>query len=123
MKIYYFAEEVNTNNMFYSTGESEHFETKEALLSSARAFFGEDAKKVLTKKVVESIVCKDIPDYDFYSVQMLVDGFGHDTATMAIFKTKDECYKYLKKKKKIYGGHMTMIINGQYWGEYEEEWG
>lgn len=116
MKIYYFAEEVNTHNMFYGDGREKRFESKIALIKDAMRFFDSDARKVLTKKVLKSIICEEIPDYDFYSIQMIVDGFGHDTATVAIFRTKEECSQYLKKTGR------KDLIKGQYWGEYEEEW-
>ena len=54
---------------------------------------------------------KENLDYDFYSVQACVDGFGNDTYTMAIFKTEEECKKYLDK-------HPYCVIVGQKWGEY-----
>lgn len=54
---------------------------------------------------------KEVPDYDFYSVQAWVDGFGNDTYTMAIFKTEEECKKYLEE-------YPDCVIVGQKWGDY-----
>lgn len=53
-----------------------------------------------------------VSDYDFYSVQTWVDGFGNnDTYTMAIFKTEEECKKYLDE-------YPDCVIVGQKWGDY-----
>jgi hypothetical protein len=116
MKIYYFAKEVNTRNAFYGDGKRKRFESRRALIKDAKKFFESDAKKVLTKEVLNSIVYEEVPDYDFYSVQEIVDGFGHDTSTVAIFRTEEECSQYLEKTGR------GDLIKGQYWGEYEEEW-
>ena len=52
--------------------------------------------------------------YDFYSVQCMVDGFGNDTYTMAIFPTKEKAQAYVAE----HGGE----IIGQRWGEYYNEY-
>lgn len=50
---------------------------------------------------------------DFYAVQERVDGFGYDTLTCAIFKTREEALEYTKNWKCEYR------IVPQWWGEYE----
>ena len=55
-------------------------------------------------------------EYDYYSIQKEVDGFGNDTYTLATFKTKEECEEYLTKQKNK--GHIKIV--GQYWGEYRD---
>lgn len=57
-------------------------------------------------------------EYDYYSVQREVDGFGNDTYTEATFKTKEECEKYIAKKYKRENKDYVQIV-GQRWGKYE----
>ena len=65
---------------------------------------------------------------NFYSVQMEVDGFGHDTATMICFHTEKECEKWIEKNaariSKNIGRLANFTIVEQTFGtEYEETWG
>ena len=113
--IYYFSEELTRGCEMYGTGRDDAFTTKEELIVSAEDFFGES----LTEKEKSLIVSENIHDYDYYAVQGLVDGFGHDTATFAVFKTTEECENYIAQNKR----EIEYKIIGQYWGEYNEYWG
>lgn len=64
----------------------------------------------------------------FYAVQMLVDGFGHDTTTMICFRTEDECKEWIKRHatriSKNIGHSATFEVVEQAFGkEFEEIWG
>lgn len=114
MKIYYFATDIqDTKGMgthVYGTGEYEKFETKEELIDDAEGFI----RRKLTKKEKQSIITKEVPDYDYYSIQCFEDGFGNDTYTLAVFLTKEECVAYGKEHYK----EEDWEIVGQYWGAY-----
>ena len=54
-------------------------------------------------------------DGDFFAVQAEVDGFGHDTSTIAIYQTYEEAKEYADE----WGGEVVP----QRWGFYKEQWG
>lgn len=57
----------------------------------------------------------------FYSVQMEVDGFGHDTATMICFRTKKECEEWIEKNIRRLDNFK--IVEQTFGMDYEETWG
>lgn len=65
------------------------------------------------------------PEFDFYSVQYYVDGFGYDNRTAATFRTRAEAEEYLKKRKEHWPleGHYAdwdddeWVIVGQWFGK------
>lgn len=64
----------------------------------------------------------------FYAVQMQVDGFGHDTATMICFHTKDECEKWIEKNaarisKNLHYSTCFEVVEQAFGTEFEEVWG
>lgn len=64
----------------------------------------------------------------FYAVQMMIDGFGHDTATIICYPTKKECKNWIKCNKeqwdKFYGYETNMkIIEQEFGTEFNEYWG
>lgn len=67
---------------------------------------------LIMEKIEEEEDC-NAESADFYAVQGWVDGFGNDTATWAIFKTREEAIEYTKDWKCEYK------IVPQWWGEYE----
>lgn len=68
---------------------------------------------LIIKEVEEEDEDCNVESADFYAVQECVDGFGYDTATRAIFKTKEEAIEYTKDWNCEYK------IVPQRWGEYE----
>ena len=56
-------------------------------------------------------VCKELPDYDYYSVQSWCDGFGNDTYTVTAFPNVEQAIAYNEKHDNKY------IVVGQWWGE------
>lgn len=65
--------------------------------------------------VGEWIIYEEEVDADFFAVQVNVDGFGHDTATYAIYQTYNEARMYADE----WGGEVVP----QQWGRYNEQWG
>ena len=64
----------------------------------------------------------------FYAVQMQVDGFGHDTATMICFHTKKECKDWLDKNAKEISENLGYpvcfeIVEQQFGTDFEEIFG
>ena len=64
----------------------------------------------------------------FYAVQEQVDGFGHDTATIICFRTKNECKNWLKENaEKISknNGYETRfeIVKQKFGTDFEEIFG
>ena len=64
----------------------------------------------------------------FYAVQMQVDGFGHDTATMICFHTKDECEKWIEKNAVRISENLGYtayfeVVEQIFGEEFEEVWG
>lgn len=56
-------------------------------------------------------------DYDFYSVQYFVDGFGNDNRTAACFRTRAEAEDFLAERRKWY---LSSEDRAERWNE--EEW-
>lgn len=110
MKIFYFAKDIERKHYFYGTGECSNFTSVEELINDAETFI-ENSKKPLTEKEKNLIISKEIPDYDFYAAQDWCDGFGNDTITLAIFKTKQECENFISRERN------GAIIVGQWWGK------
>lgn len=127
MKIYYFSKNIKktgNNGRWYSdfgNGQSEEYTSKEELIRKFSAALDENHYDPLTEEELTSIVCEDMPNYDFYAVQCMVDGFGHDTATVTAFKTYEECTTWITNHANEY---KRLKIVGQFWGdEYFEYFG
>lgn len=62
----------------------------------------------------------------FYAVQMWVDGFGHDTATMICFFTREEAENWIEENTPIWEAHAGRVnfeIVEQMMGlPFEEYW-
>ena len=56
-------------------------------------------------------VCKELPDYDYYSIQDWCDGFGNDTYTVTAFPNVEQAIAYNEKNDNKY------TVVGQWWGE------
>ena len=113
MTIYVFSKAFNDydSDIYYGTGEVDAFTSREELIKDVE----KRLEKPLNKKWKNRIISKEIPDFDFYAVQSYADGFGNDSFTRAIFKTKEECTKFI-----IQGGFEKdeCKIVGQYWGTF-----
>lgn len=64
----------------------------------------------------------------FYAIQMQVDGFGHDTATMICFHTKDECEDWISKNAEIISKNLGYpvyfeIVKQKFGTDFEEIFG
>ena len=59
---------------------------------------------------------------NFYALQVMVDGFGHDTSTVACFKTKQDAGDYINSHGSDWWAKRHYEIVPQKWGEYHEEW-
>jgi hypothetical protein len=64
----------------------------------------------------------------FYAVQMMVDGFGHDTTTLICYPTREDCQNWIKchakKWEKCLGYEPVFEIVEQKFGtDFEEFWG
>lgn len=64
----------------------------------------------------------------FYAVQMQVDGFGHDTATMICFHTKNECEDWINKNSKEISENLGYsvyfeIVEQEFGTDFEEVFG
>ena len=140
MKTYYIANEINIGR-HYGGGEPETlFLSIEELMLNYVHFFEEEIywifdeqnidmeqyyneKEELTDKGIEvfkkyiidhckpHIVCKELPDFDYYAVQDWCDGFGNDTYTITCFPTYEQADKYNKENENKYK------IVGQWWGD------
>lgn len=119
MRIYFFSKDLEDDDeiMFYGNGRDDQFTTPEELIADVENFF----ESPLTDAQKSLIIYEDVPDYDYYSIQGEVDGFGHDTMTVAIFLTKQECINYITKC--TYEDKEKFKIIGQYWGQYNDYWG
>lgn len=111
MRIFYFAKGIKRKHYFYGTGEYNNYTSSEELIASAEKFFERSEKPRITEKEKSLIVSKEVPDYDFYAVQDWCDGFGNDTVTLAIFKTRQECENFISQERN------GAVIVGQNWGK------
>lgn len=64
----------------------------------------------------------------FYAVQMMIDGFGHDTTTMICYRTKEECEKWIEKNaarfsKNLHYSPSFEVVKQVFGTEFEEVWG
>ena len=60
---------------------------------------------------------------DFYSIQVMVDGFGHDTSTVACFRTKQEAGNFINSHGSDWWAKKIYTIVPQRWNKYfTEEW-
>lgn len=111
MRIFYFAEDIERKHYCYGTGKYNNFTSPEELIASAESFFERTEKPRITEKEKNLIISEEIPDYDFYAVQDWCDGFGNDTVTLAIFKTKQECENFISQERN------GAVIVGQWFGK------
>lgn len=123
MKIYYFSKDIRRNGGEYGNGQSEEFTSKEELIREFEEWLDDNGDSPLSKKELESIVCEDMPDYDFYTIQYMVDGFGHDTSTIVALKTYEECQTWIANNFDKDENETPQIV-GQFWGKsYREYFG
>lgn len=129
MKIYYFSKDIErtgNSGRWYSNfgnGQIEEYISKEELIREFEEILDNNGEKPLTKGELASIVCEDMPNYDFFTIQYMVDGFGHDTATATAFKTYEECTTWITDHANEYKDGGLKIV-GQFWGkEYFEYFG
>ena len=77
-------------------------------------------------KEVENCPVREMEkDADLFAVQMYVDGFGNDTFTWAICKTKEEAVAFCEEKSKdefVIRNYCQLVIMPQKWGSYENAW-
>lgn len=64
-----------------------------------------------------------VEEGDFYALQAMVDGFGHDTSTVACFKTKQDAGNYINSHLGDWWAKRHYEVIPQKWNkEYNEEW-
>lgn len=64
-----------------------------------------------------------VEEGDFYALQVMVDGFGHDTLTVACFKTKQEAGNYINTHGSAWWANKVYKVVPQHWNtEYDETW-
>ena len=121
MKIYYFSKDINRKSCEYGNGLLEEYTSKEELIREFEEILDNNWETPLTEEELASIVCTDMPNYDFYTVQYMVDGFGHDTATATSFETYEECKTWITDHSDV---DEDFKIVGQFWGDdYQEYFG
>ena len=122
MKIYYFSKDIQRRkgHCQYGNGQLEEYTSKEELIREFEKTLDNNCETPLTKQELTSIVCEDMPNYDFFTIQYMIDGFGHDTATATALKTYEECVAWIADPSNKYEGGSYKIV-GQFWGkEYWE---
>lgn len=116
MTIYYFNKDMGESMYCFGTGEEQYYESPEALITAYHDFIGKPNRKEKYKNI---IISKEIPDFDFYALQQWVDGFGNDTLTIMICRTKEEAEHYNTTKY-----NNDCVIVGQWYNqEYRDYWG
>ncbi len=64
-----------------------------------------------------------LEEADFYALQVMVDGFGHDTSTVACFKTRQDAGNYINSHLGDWWAKRHYEVVPQKWDkEYNEEW-
>lgn len=123
MKIYYFSKDIDRGSCEYGNGQHEEYTSKEDLIREFEEALDNNWETPLTGEELKSIVCTDMPNYDFFTIQYWVDGFGHDTATATALKTYEECTTWITDHANEYENIKLKIV-GQFWGdEYWEYFG
>lgn len=59
---------------------------------------------------------------DFYAIEFMVDGFGHDTYVDAICKTMEEVEKYIEEHQSYLAKHPYEIVEGCFGKELDNVW-
>ena len=124
MKIYYFSKPIirksnycKSINLSCGTGRMNEYTSKEELITEFEEML--DYNDSLTAEEIESIVCEDIPDYDYYTIQYIDDDFNMYIITAVTFKTYEECVAWLADYAHEYEHKLTIV--GQRWGtDYRE---
>ena len=120
MKIYYFSKDIERteNNGCWHTnlgnGLLEEYTSKEDLIREFQKGLDNNCVTPLTEEELASIICTDMPHYDYYTIQYWVDGFGNDTATATSFKTYEECTTWIADHSDV---DEDFKIVGQFWGD------
>lgn len=125
MKVFYFSKNIKRTgggrssiNHFYGDFKDRMIESSIDLIRYVNNLLEMDGETQLTRKEIGSIVSEDLPSYDCYAVQKWVDGFGNDTLTLAIFKTRKEADTFVTYKC---DGDVKVV--GQWFGkEYTNYW-
>lgn len=60
--------------------------------------------------------------HEFFAIQMLVDGFGHDTTTIRCFETLETAEKYFEKLKNKFPCNEYVIVRQRFYQNYIEYW-
>lgn len=118
MKIFYFSEDIERKGKGFVTNygdfQEEYFTNPTELIH----YVNKELTSKLTKKEINSIISRELPDFDCYAVQEFVDGFGNDTKTIAIFPTYDKAKAFVQSNEKS-----DFAIVGQWYGkEYNNKW-
>jgi serine protease inhibitor ecotin len=124
MKIYYFPKPIIRKSNYHKginlscgTGRMKEYTSKEELIADFEEML--DCNDSLTAEEIESIVCEDVPDYDYYTIQYIEDDFNGYITTAVTFKTYEECVAWLADYTHEYEHKLTIV--GQRWGtDYRE---
>lgn len=121
MRIFYFGRDIERKGKGYTIDygnfQEECFTNPAELIRYAN----NELISKLTKKEINSIISKDLPDFDCYAVQKFVDGYGNDTQTVAIFRTYGEAQTFVRDNEE--SDESDFAIVGQWYGkEYNNKW-
>ena len=121
MKIYFFAKDIRRGNWILGNLKDEEITDFKKLIQLVNNRLEYEGERPLSQKEIRWITREEVPDYDFYSIQICVDGFGNDTAVVANFKTYNEAVEYVRHNKFL-STYKSLIIVGQHWGEFNNKW-
>ena len=121
MRIFYFGRDIERKERGYTIDygnfQDEYFTNPTELIRYAN----NELTSKLTKKEINSIIFKDLPDFDCYAVQKFVDGYGNDTQTVTIFRTYEEAKTFVRDNEE--SDESDLAIVGQWYGqEYNNKW-
>ena len=118
MRIFYFSEDIERKGKVFITNYGDFQEKYFTNPTELIHYVNKELTSKLTKKEINSIISRELPDFDCYAVQEFVDGFGNDTRTIAIFRTYKEAEVFAQNNKCD-----DLAIVGQWYGqEYNNKW-
>lgn len=117
MKVYYFSKDIKRGCFYYNEEQyrDEHA-SREELIRAYNEMFEDEGESPLTEDEIASIFYENMPDYDYYAIQYLVNSYGNDaqTATAFTFKTYEECTAWITDHANEYDKELKIV--GQRWG-------